>query len=147
MIRNDWILVATQKERRQWSSPLRDRYTSLKIEERMQRVASSDQVFGACNLCGDLTINWYDGVHCSGKSICIECEETKGFCRVCRKISLTASSNQASPEFLAACGAEPCRQCGKYDSLRACSRCKNVKYCSVSCQKLDWKKGHKAECR
>ena len=30
--------------------------------------------------------------------------------------------------------------------LKDCSKCKYAKYCSVKCQKQDWKKDHKADC-
>ncbi|KAF4442119.1 hypothetical protein F53441_11822 [Fusarium austroafricanum] len=45
---------------------------------------------------------------------------------------------------------ERCRSCGKPESqegitLKKCSRCQKVKYCSGDCQKRDWKK-HRAEC-
>jgi hypothetical protein len=46
---------------------------------------------------------------------------------------------------------ERCRSCGKPEneegvSLKKCSRCQKVKYCSGDCQKKDWKK-HRAECK
>lgn len=31
-------------------------------------------------------------------------------------------------------------------SLSKCSKCKSVQYCSMECQKKDWKKGHKLVC-
>ena len=31
--------------------------------------------------------------------------------------------------------------------LQACSRCKQVQYCSKACQKEDWTKRHKNECK
>lgn len=38
-------------------------------------------------------------------------------------------------------------ECGKRDiPLRACSRCKTVKYCSVECQRAHWSL-HKSPCR
>ncbi|KAF5673183.1 hypothetical protein FHETE_3476 [Fusarium heterosporum] len=45
---------------------------------------------------------------------------------------------------------ERCRNCGKPEgqagvTLKKCSRCQKVKYCSGECQKKDWKK-HRAEC-
>ncbi|EKJ78693.1 hypothetical protein FPSE_01181 [Fusarium pseudograminearum CS3096] len=46
---------------------------------------------------------------------------------------------------------ERCRSCGKPENeegvtLKKCSRCQRVKYCSGECQKKDWKK-HRAECK
>ena len=39
-----------------------------------------------------------------------------------------------------------CNQCGKSDvQLKACSKCKIVKYCSKKCQCADWKE-HKKTC-
>ena len=40
-----------------------------------------------------------------------------------------------------------CAACGKGgDNLKACTACKQVKYCNVSCQRAHWRK-HKKECR
>ncbi len=41
-----------------------------------------------------------------------------------------------------------CSRCGisSLDLLR-CSKCKSVYYCSVACQKLDWKRVHKKSCK
>lgn len=38
-----------------------------------------------------------------------------------------------------------CRACGK-DGTQLCSRCKGITYCSVECQRSDWKRHKKAEC-
>ncbi|KAK3377040.1 hypothetical protein B0T24DRAFT_665870 [Lasiosphaeria ovina] len=41
---------------------------------------------------------------------------------------------------------EACRACGRIDAtLKACGRCRAVKYCTAACQKKDWKK-HRMEC-
>ena len=41
-----------------------------------------------------------------------------------------------------------CNHCGKRgDSLRRCSRCKMVAYCSTECQRQDWTKRHRSECK
>jgi len=44
-----------------------------------------------------------------------------------------------------------CDSCGKVASatirLKRCSACKRKMYCSVKCQKQDWKDGHKDVCR
>ena len=42
-----------------------------------------------------------------------------------------------------------CRVCGKKgEGYKQCSRCKCVYYCSVDCQRKDWKEnGHKEECK
>ena len=39
-----------------------------------------------------------------------------------------------------------CANCGSSTSLRACSACKSIFYCSSACQRQDWK-AHKAQCR
>lgn len=40
-----------------------------------------------------------------------------------------------------------CTQCQKKDNpLQACSGCQRVTYCSVECQKLDWK-AHRPACK
>ena len=42
-----------------------------------------------------------------------------------------------------------CEYCASEDGAavdKKCSRCQCVYYCSVECQRKDWKKGHKAEC-
>ncbi len=38
-----------------------------------------------------------------------------------------------------------CSSCGKTDNLKKCGRCKQVSYCSGSCQKADWT-AHKKSC-
>lgn len=40
---------------------------------------------------------------------------------------------------------EKCAVCGSFDKLKACQRCEKQKYCSVQCQKADWKR-HKTYC-
>jgi tetratricopeptide (TPR) repeat protein len=40
---------------------------------------------------------------------------------------------------------EPMRETGQV-SFKKCSRCKAVHYCSIGCQKADWKKGHSKVC-
>ena len=40
-----------------------------------------------------------------------------------------------------------CAFCGKAgDKLRRCARCRTVAYCDRTCQKQDWKQGHKQVC-
>jgi hypothetical protein len=40
-----------------------------------------------------------------------------------------------------------CKKVGALDTMKRCSRCRRVCYCSVECQKLHWKKGgHKKVC-
>lgn len=38
---------------------------------------------------------------------------------------------------------DKCSNCGKTESLKRCSRCRESIYCSVDCQKADWKRRHK----
>jgi hypothetical protein len=39
-----------------------------------------------------------------------------------------------------------CHQCGSPHSLKNCSSCRSVRYCSVACQQKDWK-AHKVDCK
>ena len=47
------------------------------------------------------------------------------------------------PDFCQTCNAQ---STDESVTLSQCSRCKVVKYCSVDCQKQDWKAGHKKQC-
>ncbi len=40
-----------------------------------------------------------------------------------------------------------CRSCGGLgEGYKCCSKCRSIYYCSVKCQRKDWKSGHKEEC-
>lgn len=40
-----------------------------------------------------------------------------------------------------------CENCGtKANKLKKCGGCKRVQYCSVDCQKIDWRNAHKGFC-
>ena len=39
-----------------------------------------------------------------------------------------------------------CATCGKHENTLTCERCRQVHYCSQTCQKTDWKAGHRASC-
>ncbi|KAH7083864.1 hypothetical protein FB567DRAFT_530111 [Paraphoma chrysanthemicola] len=43
-------------------------------------------------------------------------------------------------------GESVCRNCGREGGLAICKRCKGVRYCSVECQKVDWR-GHRKGCK
>lgn len=54
------------------------------------------------------------------------------------------------PSSSGAAGQERCRSCGKSEdqvdgALKRCRRCRMAKYCSVDCQRKDWRT-HRAEC-
>jgi TPR repeat protein len=44
------------------------------------------------------------------------------------------------------CTSESCATAEKYDADRLCAGCRSVYYCSLKCQRADWK-GHKPACR
>lgn len=41
---------------------------------------------------------------------------------------------------------EQCYYCGNVKPLKACGKCKNIKYCSIACQSRDWSKGGAYAC-
>ncbi|KAL3935603.1 MAG: hypothetical protein SGBAC_008912 [Bacillariaceae sp.] len=41
---------------------------------------------------------------------------------------------------------DQCQVCGKEGKVHRCSRCKIARYCSIECQKSDWKAGHRKTC-
>ena len=48
------------------------------------------------------------------------------------------------PEDMKKCKNKKCRRFG--DKIMTCGGCNRARYCSRSCQKYDWKHGHKEEC-
>ena len=74
------------------------------------------------------------------------------YCRKYMKLSETEKFDEgqkkAIAEILSALSSM-CRVCGKKgERYKQCSRCTCVYYCSVDCQRKDWKEnGHKEECK
>ena len=58
---------------------------------------------------------------------------------------MTSSQEKGSSKKAAghACAAPGC---GKIGSFKLCVSCKTCRYCSPSCQRLHWQKGHKQQC-
>jgi TPR repeat protein len=74
------------------------------------------------------------------------------YCRKYIKLSETKEFGKAHKELvtrLLYALSSICRVCGKDgEGYKCCSRCKCVHYCSVGCQRKDWKEnGHKEECK
>ena len=74
------------------------------------------------------------------------------YCRKYIKLSETKEFDEDQKkkitDFLSALSSM-CRVCGKKgERYKQCSRCTCVYYCSVDCQRKDWKEnGHKEECK
>ena len=49
-------------------------------------------------------------------------------------------------EWLETCCAHACGEAISRAAAKRCARCKSVLYCSVECQRADWKAGHKRAC-
>lgn len=70
--------------------------------------------------------------------------------------SPASQTNNASPSsapqtnknarMIVAAGSAGCSNCGKDGSLRPCSRCHIVRYCSKDCQRQHWRE-HRRDCR
>jgi hypothetical protein len=44
-------------------------------------------------------------------------------------------------------GVHACTKCGQMGGLKHCARCKQVWYCSAECQKTNWNRQHKSNCK
>ncbi|XP_021340138.1 uncharacterized protein LOC110441347 [Mizuhopecten yessoensis] len=62
--------------------------------------------------------------------------------RLTGKLQAISFSNAESSKMLK----DICVVCLKADDVKTCKRCKQVKYCSMSCQRQDWSK-HKHACK
>ena len=74
------------------------------------------------------------------------------YCRKYIKLSETKEFDKADKEDVTAILSRLssiCRVCGKKgEGYKYCSKCTCVYYCSVDCQRKDWKEnGHKEECK
>ena len=60
-----------------------------------------------------------------------------------------AEATTASRHSQTQCAAASCPRKMKADgsSLEMCAGCRQTQYCSVKCQRADWKAVHKAECK
>ncbi|CAN0558845.1 unnamed protein product, partial [Ectocarpus sp. 12 AP-2014] len=57
----------------------------------------------------------------------------------------SAPQTKKNARMTVASGSAGCSNCGKDGSLRPCSRCHQVRYCSRDCQRQHWK-DHKRDC-
>jgi len=74
------------------------------------------------------------------------------YCRKYIKLSETKEFDKADKEDVTRVLSglsSICRVCGKEgEGYKYCSKCTCVYYCSVGCQRIDWKEnGHKEECK
>ena len=74
------------------------------------------------------------------------------YCRKYIKLSETKEFDKAHKEWITGVLSglsSICRVCGKKgEGYKYCSKCTCVYYCSVDCQRKDWKEnGHKEECK
>ena len=85
-----------------------------------------------------------------GHALCCHCDATLRMCRLCR-LELQLRKGLRTPTVRPAHesiweGASQCAACGKIArKLQICSGCMRIRYCSLGCQRLEWKK-HKPLC-
>jgi hypothetical protein len=78
------------------------------------------------------------------ESVKIELQECYGFeCKCARCIGNIPKEEYIKQRVLQA---RTCKNCGKQSGKR-CNICKATRYCSDVCQKEDWKKRHKKDCK
>jgi hypothetical protein len=96
------------------------------MAESLSTDAGTTVLAALCSLCAGQTAgaNPVHGAAC----ICANCKERRACGAACAN---PACTSQHDPHLL--------------DKLKRCSRCKLVRYCSVSCQRADWGR-HKLDC-
>ena len=83
-------------------------------------------------------------------ALCCHCDATLRMCRLC-KLELQLRKELRTPTVRPASessweGASQCANCGEIArKLQICSGCMCIRYCSLGCQKIDWKT-HKPLC-
>ena len=88
--------------------------------------------------------------HLPAHALCCHCDATLRMCRLCR-LELQLRKGLRAPTVRPASessweGASQCANCGKIArKLQICSGCMCIRYCSLGCQRLDWKT-HKPLC-
>ena len=96
-----------------------------------------------CNECGSRPVAKYDlqiDFPYIGVTICyIMCSYK------CNKIARRKYIKKAIPELMIHTQCNYCKISEKGCSMKQCGRCKMIRYCSVECQKSDWKQ-HKKTC-
>jgi hypothetical protein len=79
-------------------------------------------------------------------------EWNEGLQKYCHDIGLTGAEREAVVQKHTANPCAPCANpsCNNLETepkeFKKCSRCKSVAYCSIDCQKKDWKAQHKSTC-
>ncbi|MFC1841796.1 zinc finger MYND domain-containing protein [Candidatus Dependentiae bacterium] len=92
-----------------------------------------------CNVCGEAKVD-LTCPGCKNETYCSEkCWETDWKYRHGRKCPQDKNYKKIPTSF--------CDACKKIGETQTCSRCENAKYCSVACQKKDWRNGHRKQCK
>ncbi len=101
-------------------------------------------LIGECFLCHNSNVKLSICQKCESVMTCSDClqkKHTEFQCNLCiEALKEIKPFLTSSAKYCACCGNSNPKQ------LRACGRCRELMYCSVNCQKRDWKKAHKREC-
>jgi len=116
-------------------------------EERPEKHSSSDSTRDVCAACGKASDTLKKCSRCKNISYCSQSCQVNDWSK--HKISCQISTKEEKPEDYVPSDhtIDMCVVCGKAsDTLKKCSRCKNISYCSKNCQLNDWTK-HKTNCQ
>lgn len=156
--------VEASAEKRQWVIHL-DRLFISKIQAQNMIDRTTFNLAHSCVYCLDKRATEVY-LPCSHLVACEECSE-KYFaehkqtnCPICRNvvmnISLRTFGARVFPAGTLLEGADhpaasqatrSCASCKVKPGTKRCDRCRSVVYCSIKCQKHDWKNGHKQRCK
>ena len=130
-----------------------ERLTCAAQQKKYAEGAQQGRALPPCNWCGEPTDDWCEHCHLAAPDVpahalCSLCDATFRMCRLCR---LELQRKKGVRPTARACpgsswmGTSRCLSCHKQGRFKVCSGCMCARYCSVVCQKLDWRV-HKPLC-
>ena len=143
MKRQRWSMASQQAD---WS-PYEPIFQALANNKKLKGLKTTITTGHKCAACGKTSGTLKKCSRCNSISYCSKICQQNDWTK--HKVSCQIPMKEERPEdYLSSDHTiDMCAACGKTtDTLKKCSRCKNISYCSKSCQQSDWSK-HKTNCQ